>query len=137
MTGNQMELVRSSFTEAVDRRDDFATFFYACLFDISPEMRPLFGGDMETQAQRFTEMIAVAINGQNGDRGPSEALQMLGSSHRRADIETGHYAPFGRALVWSLQQTLGNDFTPEMKQAWEDWYETVAQTMAAARTIDA
>lgn len=47
-------------------------------------------------------------------------------------IETSHYAPFGRALVWSLAQTLGSDFTPEIKRAWEDCYELVAQTMATA-----
>ena len=58
---------------------------------------------------------------------------MLGASHRDVNIETSHYAPFGQALVWSLAQTLGNDFTPETRRAWEDWYELVAQTMAAAR----
>lgn len=41
----------------------------------------------------------------------------LGTSHRNMKIETSHYAPFGRALVWSLAQTLGSDFTPEIKRA--------------------
>lgn len=56
----------------------------------------------------------------------------LGTSYRNMKIETSHYAPFGRALVWSLARTLGSDFTPEIKRAWEDCYELVAQTMAAA-----
>ncbi len=132
MTEEQIKLVRGSFEQATAKREDFAEFFYACLFDLSPDMKALFKGEIAGQAQRFMEMVAVAVNGMTTEQTASRALEMLGASHRNMKIETSHYAPFGRALVWSLTQTLGSDFTPEIKRAWEDWYELVAQTMAAA-----
>jgi hemoglobin-like flavoprotein len=133
VTEEQIKLVRDSFDKAIARREDFAEFFYACLFDLSPDMRALFKGDIDSQARRFMEMVAVAVNGMTMEQTISPALEMLGTSHRNIEIETSHYAPFGQALVWSLAQTLENDFTPETRRAWEDWYELVAQTMAAAR----
>lgn len=132
MTEEQIRLVRDSFDQAVARREDLAEFFYACLFDLSPGMKSLFKGDIASQAQSFMEMIAVVVNGMTTKQAISPALEMLGTSHRGIDIETAHYAPFGQALIWSLAQTLGSQFTPETRQAWEDWYELVAQTMAAA-----
>jgi nitric oxide dioxygenase len=132
MNEEQIRLVRDSFERATLRREDLAEFFYACLFDLSPDMKALFKGDIASQAQRFMEMIAVVVNGMTTEQAISPALEMLGTSHRGIDIETAHYAPFGQALVWSLAQTLESDFTPETRRAWEDWYELVAQTMAAA-----
>jgi len=133
MTEEQISMVRDSFEQATARREDLAEFFYACLFDLSPGMKALFKENIEGQAQRFIEMVAVVVNGMTTEQTVSRSLEMLGASHRRAEIETSHYAPFGQALVWSLAQTLGTDFTPETRRAWEDWYELVAQTMAAAR----
>lgn len=133
MTKEEIELLRASLQKATAKRGDFADFFYACLFDLSPDMRALFKGDIEAQAQRFMEMVAVAVNGATTEQTVSPALEMLGASHRSLAIETSHYAPFGQALIWSLAQTLGDDLTPETRRAWEDWYELVAQTMAAAR----
>ena len=133
MTEEQIKLVRDSFEQVTTRREDFAEFFYACLFDLSPDMKALFKGDIAGQAQRFMEMVAVAVNGMTTEQTISSALDMLGTSHRNMEIKTSHYIPFGQALIWSLAQTLGNEFTPETRRAWEDWYELVAQTMAGAR----
>lgn len=133
MTEDQIELVRASFAKATAKREDLAEFFYACLFDLSPDMKSLFTGDIKVQAQRFMEMVAVAVNGMTARPAVSPALEMLGASHRKLAIETSYYAPFGQALVWSLAQTLGSEFTPETRRAWEDWYELVAQTMATGR----
>lgn len=132
MTEDQIRMVRESFAQATGRRKDFAEFFYACLFDLSPAMRDLFKGDIESQAMRFIEMVAAVVNSMTTQQAVSRALEMLGASHRHAAIETHHYGPFGQALIWSLAQTLGDDFTPQIRAAWEDWYELVAQTMAAA-----
>jgi nitric oxide dioxygenase len=32
-------------------------------------------------------------------------------------------------LLWTLEQGLGEDFTPETRQAWVDCYTTLAGTM--------
>jgi hemoglobin-like flavoprotein len=35
------------------------------------------------------------------------------------------------ALLWTLSQGLGDDFTPEVEQAWVEVYTVLAETMQA------
>jgi len=43
-----------------------------------------------------------------------------------------HYAPVGAALLWTLEQGLGPDFTPDVKAAWTETYTALAGIMTAA-----
>ena len=46
-------------------------------------------------------------------------------------LET-HYTPVGAALLWTLQQGLGEAFTPEVKDAWATAYIILSTTMIDA-----
>ena len=43
-----------------------------------------------------------------------------------------HYAPVGAALLWTLEQGLGPDFTPEVREDWTETYGLVAGLMKGA-----
>ena len=43
-----------------------------------------------------------------------------------------HYGTVAAALVWTLEQGLGADFTPEVKDAWVAVYGVLATTMKDA-----
>jgi hemoglobin-like flavoprotein len=50
-------------------------------------------------------------------------------------VQTAHFAAFGDALIWGLQQQFGPAFTPEMQQAWIVLYDAIqAEMMRAAKT---
>ena len=50
-------------------------------------------------------------------------------------MQTAHFAAFGDALIWGLQQQFGPAFTPEMQQAWIVLYDAIqAEMMRAAKT---
>jgi nitric oxide dioxygenase len=42
-----------------------------------------------------------------------------------------HYAPVGAALIWTLEQGLGDSFTDETREAWLIAYTAIAETMKA------
>ena len=48
-----------------------------------------------------------------------------------------HYQPVGAALLWTLEQGLGADFTPPVKAAWTDAYMTLAGVMQGAVALAA
>jgi nitric oxide dioxygenase len=50
-------------------------------------------------------------------------------------VKDDDYASIGAALLWLLEQVLGEEFTPELKDAWSEAYLLVASVMrrAAAR----
>lgn len=131
MTPEQKQIVHDSFRKTLRKREDFAEYFYACLFDIAPELKALFREDIEQQAHRFIGMVSLAVAGMKDHENVTPEFGDLGRRHRGYKVGATHYEPFGRALIWTLAQVLGDEFTPEVKQAWTAWYELVAQTMAA------
>lgn len=50
MTPSQIALVQSSFAKVVPIADTAAKLFYDRLFEIAPEVRPLFKRDMKDRA---------------------------------------------------------------------------------------
>ncbi len=43
-----------------------------------------------------------------------------------------HYDALGEALLWALEQALGEDFTPAVREAWTVCYDELAGEMKAA-----
>jgi hemoglobin-like flavoprotein len=59
----------------------------------------------------------------------------LGRRHAHYGVKDGDYESVGAALLWTLEQVLGEAFTPGMREAWSEAYLLVATVMrrAAAR----
>ena len=61
----------------------------------------------------------------------------LGRRHAHYGVTDSHYDTVGAALVWTLEQGLGSDWTPEVKAAWHGAYSVLAGVMrGAAREAD-
>lgn len=60
-----------------------------------------------------------------------EVLFELGRSHRKYGAVPEHYAVIGQALIETLQDAMGDTFTPEIKASWICVYELVSATMIA------
>jgi hemoglobin-like flavoprotein len=59
------------------------------------------------------------------------SVQALGQRHRGYGVTAGQYGPVGAALLWTLEQGLGSDFTAETKAAWAEAYTTLAGAMTS------
>jgi hemoglobin-like flavoprotein len=64
----------------------------------------------------------------------SEEMQGLIVRHEKLGVRPEHYAPVGQALLWTLQQGLGNEWTEEMNNAWRSCYDVLADQMTEATT---
>ena len=60
------------------------------------------------------------------------AVKQLGARHVQYGVKDEHYDTVAAALVWTLEQGLGPDFTPEVKEAWVAVYGVLAATMKEA-----
>jgi DMSO/TMAO reductase YedYZ molybdopterin-dependent catalytic subunit len=47
-------------------------------------------------------------------------------------VAPSHYQTVAAALLWTLEQGLGDEFTSEIRQAWVECYTTLATTMQHA-----
>ena len=106
--------------------------FYRRLFGLAPEVRPMFNREIGLQAKKFSDMLAWVIT--NLDR-PDELLRemlALGARHSGYGVTIDQYAPVGSALIWMFQHTLGDRFTPEMEEAWLEFYAFLSFEMERA-----
>lgn len=126
-------IVQSTFERLVDRADDFARAFYEQLFEIAPQVEPLFEDiDMATQRHMLMSMLTTTIRGIDRMDGVISALQELGRRHVAVGVQTVHYKYVGQALLWAIERFLGPEFTPEVQLAWMEIYATLAKTMIDA-----
>ncbi len=132
MDGRQIELVRASFAQVAPIARDAAAMFYGRLFEIAPNLRALFRGDMEAQGAKLMAMLATAVA--NLDRLDTivPAVRALGVRHAGYGVAAADYAPVAEALLWTLAQGLGDAFTPETREAWVAAYTVLAGQMLEA-----
>ncbi|HEX4169421.1 MAG TPA: globin domain-containing protein [Bryobacteraceae bacterium] len=96
--------------------------FYRRLFELAPEVRPLFNREIGLQAKKFSDMLAWVIAHLDHTDELSREMRALGASHSGYGVKIDHYAPLGSALIWMFQHTLGDRFTSEMEDAWLEFY---------------
>lgn len=136
MTETQIALVQNSFRAVQPIADTAARLFYDHLFTLDPTLRPMFRGDIAEQGRKLMHMLSVAVHGLSKLDQIVPAVEQLGVRHAGYGVRDEHYATVGAALLDTLQQGLGEQFTPDVRDAWVAAYTLLAGTMqrAAAST---
>ena len=129
MNNEQIRLVRESFKQIEPVAQEAGVLFYVKLFKLDPALRRLFKGKMNEQADKLMQMIGLAVSGLDRIEELLPQLRALGARHSAYGVEDRHYETVGTALLWTLEQALGEDFTAETKEAWTEVYGWLTQTM--------
>jgi hemoglobin-like flavoprotein len=129
MTPRQIELVEASFQRVAAEADKAADIFYERLFAVSPEVRALFSPDLDAQKKKLMQTLETAVANLRQLDSVVPAIREMGRRHATYGVTVPQYALVGGALIWTLQQMLGPDFTPEMRAAWTEVYTTLATVM--------
>jgi hemoglobin-like flavoprotein len=132
MTPEQIAVVQESFQQLATSADQVAEIFYHNLFVLDPRLKSLFPSDMQTQGRKLMQMIELAVHGLKSPETLSPAVQALGRRHSAYRVEENAYETVGKALIQTLEQGLGADFTPQVQEAWLATYQLLAETMKQA-----
>ena len=133
MTPEKIALVQDSFAKVAPIAETAADIFYDRLFEIAPEVRPLFPEIMTDQKKKLMQMLATAVNGLKDLDAIEPAVQNLGARHVGYGVKEEHYDSVGAALLFTLGKGLGDDFTPEVEAAWTETYGILAGVMIDAQ----
>jgi hemoglobin-like flavoprotein len=136
MTPQQIALIQTSFGAVLPIAGVAAELFYERLFQLDPTLRPLFRGDLKEQGRKLMTTLHLVVDGLERLDELVPAVRSLGQRHATYGVRESDYATVGSALLWTLEQGLGRDFTPAVKEAWAAAYALLAETMldaAAAR----
>jgi hemoglobin-like flavoprotein len=137
MTPAKVQLVQDSFKKIVPIAATAADLFYDRLFTIEPELRSLFPQNLSQQKNKLMQMLASAVTNLHQMEKILPAVQALGRRHVDYGVTDIHYEIVGEALVWTLEQGLGDDFTPPVREAWTETFLRVSGVMknAAAAAV--
>jgi nitric oxide dioxygenase len=130
MTPNQIELVRASWSKvATTNSEVVGELFYNRLFSIAPEVKPLFHGPMPSQYRKLLSMLSYVISKLNRLEDILDEVAALAKRHVHYGVKPEFFTPVGAALLWTLEQGLGDDWTEETKAAWIECYTILSGAM--------
>ena len=129
MTPAQVKLIQESFTKVAPISVQAAALFYGRLFEIAPDVKPLFKGDMTEQGRKLMATLAVVVNGLSDLSAILPAASALAKRHVAYGVMPDHYAPVGAALLWTLERGLGAAWTSELAAAWAAAYGILSDFM--------
>ncbi len=132
MTPEQVAMVQDSFKKVVPIVDTAADIFYDRLFEVAPDVRPLFPADMAKQKKALMGTLAVAVQNLHQVETILPVVQELGAKHVNYGVKDEHYDTVGACLLYTLEKGLGDDWNDELKAAWAETYGTVASVMKDA-----
>jgi hemoglobin-like flavoprotein len=128
----QQTLVRASFARVTPMADTAASMFYDRLFATDPALRPLFKGDMAAQGKLLMTMIATAVENLHQLDQILPEVRELGQRHAGYGVKAADYDTVAGALLGTLEEALGAEFTPAVRAAWVACYQTLAGEMKTA-----
>ena len=131
ISAEEKALVKQTWTAVVPIADKAAELFYGRLFELDPEVKPLFKGDMKEQGAKLMKTIGIAVNALDNLEPLVPTLKQLGAAHAGYGVKDAHYDTVAAALLWTLEQGLGDSYNTEVEQAWVAVYGIVADTMRA------
>jgi hemoglobin-like flavoprotein len=86
---------------------------------------------MTAQGRKLMTTLAVVVNGLSSLESILPAASALAKRHVNYGVKADHYQPVGAALLWTLEQGLGTDWTPPLAGACTEAYKTLADYMIA------
>ena len=133
MPGINVALVQQTWDKVTPIADDAAKLFYDRLFELDPALRPMFAHtDMKEQRKKLMQMIGFAVRSLGKMDELIPAVRGLGKRHVGYGVQDHHYDTVGAALIWTLEQGLGDAFTQEARESWTLVYTTLASVMKAS-----
>ena len=106
--------------------------FYGRLFMQHPGCRALFTGPMESQYRKFTDMLSILVSRLDQPGAVAQEIRHLAIRHQGYGVKPHHYEPVREALLWTLEQGLGNDWNQAVREAWVACYDALTRLMLEA-----
>ena len=124
-TGNHhLQFLQQQISAAEPRAGIAMLVFWKNLFELNPSLRPLLGEKPGEEDYLLVQFLAAGLaplfrqtpNITPADQDESCAL---------VDTDEEQHSVVGEALLWSLEEAFGADFTPKVRSAWETLYRFI------------
>jgi len=133
MTNKQIDLVKTSW--AIVATIDPVTvggLFYNRLFEIAPQLKPMFRNPVPEQSKKLLAMINYIISKLDKLECILEEVAKLAKRHVSYGVKPDHYRVVGEAFLWTLEKGLSEKWNHEIKESWSTCYQVLSSAMINA-----
>jgi hemoglobin-like flavoprotein len=137
MSPESERLIRESWELLRPQSDAIAAAFYTRLFESNPALERLFDTtNMTEQRRKLVAMLSEIVRALDRPEVLVSEVADSGRRHVTYGVHDRDYEDVGAALLWAIDQSLGERGGPEIRAAWREAYDLLAAVMrrAAMRT---
>ncbi len=135
MNSHRKRLVHESWQNVAAEHDRIATAFYERLFEIDPHARELFARtSMADQRVKVVTMLSDIVGNLDRLEHLIPTVGALGRRHQDYGVRDIDYDRVREALLGAIGSALGDAFTSDVRDAWEEAYALTAGVMKRAGT---
>ena len=125
-----VELLRNSFADILERQPDLTPRFYEILFERFPHVRKMFGRNSQRQQADMLAQALMAVMDHLEDAGwLTSTLKAMGAKHLDYGVTPPMYAWVGESLLATLAEAAGELWTPEVASQWAAAYGAISGMM--------
>jgi hemoglobin-like flavoprotein len=133
MKAEDIARIRASFARLAGDPEGVAAVFYGNLFAADPAVAALFRHtDLKAQGRKLMAALAMVVAGLDRLGAILPQVEAMAVRHVTYGVDRKHYDLVGAALLKSLGDALGDDFTPDLSASWAAAYGTLAGAMTDA-----
>ncbi|MEL7097248.1 MAG: globin domain-containing protein [Pseudomonadota bacterium] len=129
MTPEQIDMVQGSLARILREEAALARAFYAELFAMVPQVRPLFPEDMGAQTAKLENALIYVVQNLKTPGALEDTLIPLARRHIEYGATPAHYAAVGLALMVALKATTPGGLTHAEQNAWLAAYTAISDMM--------
>lgn len=123
-------VLRSSFEVVIGRKPDLTMRFYEILFERQPQLRPLFHrSERKNQVKMLASSLLAVLDHLENAPWLVDTLGAMGAKLLEYEVTAEMYPLIGDALLATLAEVAGSDWTPDVQEAWTDAYGAIAGLM--------
>ena len=134
LTAEQRRLVRESFESLEEYSDSVVQLFYGRMFEIAPQVRPMFRVEISLQSRKLLDMLTTIVSAIDDFETLRPRLEDLGRKHVMYGVKPEHYDALRVALLWAMGNALDLEFDPSTREAWGQLLGMVSGAMIDGAT---
>lgn len=125
----EIELLRESLVFLQERKDLAAAVFYENLFEIDPDLRPMFDDDLTEQSNKALFAFGAVVAQIHDIDACREMTRGLAIRHVTYGVVPDHYPKVGAAVLATVSMVMGDAMTPRIAVVWQKAYDAVSEAM--------
>lgn len=132
VSAEDIRVLRECLPLVFERIRPMSDRFFGNLFVLQPELRGFFQAHLGSGGMRFVGTLTTIVALIDDEETLDRAAAAMARTHDVYGVRPEHFPPLGHALMVTLGETLGTEFTSRRREAWRAAYDLLAERMIAA-----